>query len=231
MFSLKSIRDIEEKMGEYSLSEEVFAVIAMLTSKVGGNTLLLSKGKVNKESLNGLLNKLTNDTYNQIAAKVLSSVPTSDTIDTIIKVANGNMFYSKVYARLCHQIIEKNDGLRVHLLEKCTSHVDGIANIGERGLTLFVTNLALNGCVPMELCVDMANRIQTKIEEHKDDDEEVVSTYIDHLTLILTQTKALTETCALEARVRTVSETDTKKHKGISLKNVFKCMDILDHFK
>lgn len=236
MYTLKTIRTIEEAMGDYVLPEHVFSILETLTQKVGGNTALMSRGKMTKESLNGLLNKLTTDTYLQISTKVMNSNPTQATIDTLFKVAGGNMFYSKVYARLCNQIVELKEALRPCVLEKCAAHLLGLEGgdqeaMRERGLTLFTTNLALNGCIPMDTCVEMARTLQTKVEENLDGDEETVSAYVDHLTVVLTQNKVLTDSCKLEARVRSVSEVDTKKHKGVSLKVVFKCMDILDHFK
>ena len=148
MYTLKAFRTIEETMGEFALPEEVFALLEMLTQKVGGNTALMTRGKMTKESMNGLLNKLTNDTYLQISTKVLNSNPTQATIDTLFKVACGNMFYSKVYARLCNQIVEVKEALRPCVADKCSEHVQKLqAGVQEalkdRGLTLFATNLSL----------------------------------------------------------------------------------------
>jgi hypothetical protein len=231
MYSLLSYRQIEEKMENYMLSDCVYQIIESLTLKVGGNTSLVQKNV--KESLVGLLNKLTNDTYATISTKILASAPSPETIEDIFKVAVNNMFYSKLYARLCSQLVSKNELLRPIVLDKCQGYIASVKEVGSktRGTTLFVANLALNGTIPLSEGVRLGSLLQQYVEENMDGDEDIVAEWVEHLALLLMLNKTLTDACGLEERIRLLTEIDTSKHKGISLKTVFKYMDILEHFK
>ena len=231
MYTLASFRQIEEKMDHFMLPDLVYQVIESLTLKVGGNASLVQKQV--KESLVGLLNKLTTDTYAAISSKILASTPTVETIDDLFKVASNNMFYSKVYARLCHQVVLKNEALREVVHEKCTVYIGQCGNINakHRGMTVFVANLALNGTIPLAEGVRLATTLQTMIEANTCGEEEVVSEWVEHLSLVLMLNKSLTEACALEPRMRSILDLDTNSNKGVTLKIVFRYMDILDHFK
>jgi hypothetical protein len=234
MYTLAAFRQIEETMS-YTLPDDVFQLLETLTLKVGGNASLLSKGKATKETLVGLLNKLTTDTYNAISAKVLSANPTPDTMRDVFKVAAGNMFYSKVYARLCHQLLQKNESLKDEVMQLYATYkqkiMDRKATLGDKGTTLFLANLALNGTLDVSEGVAMAHAFQTLVEEDSKGDEEVVAVWVEHVALLMTQTKAFTDACALEPRIQLVLKLDTKVHKGVSLKTVFKYMDVLEHFQ
>ena len=234
MYTLAAFRQIEETMS-YTLPDDVFQLLETLTLKVGGNALLLSKGKANKETLVGLLNKLTTDTYNAISAKVLSANPTCETMRDVFKVAAGNMFYSKVYARLCHQLLQKNESLRLEVTQLCATYqqkiVEREVTLGDKGTTLFLANLALNGTLPLSEGVAIAHAFQTLVEEDSKCDEDMVAIWVDHVSLLLTQNKAFTDACALDPRIQVLLKLDTKVHKGISLKTVFKYMDVLEHFQ
>ena len=231
MYTLAAFRQIEERMDHYMLPDYVYDVIQSLTLKVGGNASLVQKQV--KESLVGLLNKLTTDTYATISTKILASTPTTETIDDIFKVASNNMFYSKVYARLCNQLVVKTDVLRAVVQDKCVAYIDqgGYTTAKNRGTTVFVANLALNGTLPMAECVRMAHAIQNRIEVNTDGEEDEVTELVEHLGLILMLNKTVTDACALESRMRAIVDLDTKTNKGITLKIVFKYMDILEHFK
>lgn len=234
MYTLAAFRQIEDTMS-YTLPDDVFQLLETLTLKVGGNVSLLSKGKANKETLVGLLNKLTTDTYNAISAKVLSANPTTDTMRDVFKVAAGNMFYSKVYARLCHQLLQKNESLKEEVVQLCAAYKQKImertVTLGDKGTTLFLANLALNGTLPLSEGIAMAHAFQTLVEEDSHGDEDVVAVWVDHVALLLTQNKAFTEACALMPRIQLILKLDTKVHKGVSLKTVFKYMDVLEHFQ
>ena len=231
MYSLAAFRQIEEGMENYMLPESIYTIIEILTVKVGGSATSVPKQA--KESLLTLLNKLTNDTYSTISTKILTASPTSETLTDVFKVAANNMFYSKLYARLCHQIVNKNEALRPCILEKCTTYIESSIEVTskQRSMTVFVTNLALNGTIPMSECVRLVHKFQTQIEANTDGDEDTVSEWVEHLALILTSNKTIMETCALEPRIQSIVELDTKKHKGITLKIIFKYMDVLEHFK
>jgi len=232
MYTLSAFRQIEETMG-YTLPDDVFQLLETLTLKVGGNASLLSKGKANKETLVGMLNKLTTDTYNAISAKVLSANP--DTMRDVFKVAAGNMFYSKVYARLCHQLLQKNESLREEVVQLSATYkqkiVERTVTLGDKGTTLFLANLALNGTLPLSEGVAMAHAFQTLVEEDSQGNEDVVAVWVEHVALLMTQNKAFTVACDMEPRIQLVLKLDTKVHKGVSLKTVFKYMDVLEHFQ
>jgi hypothetical protein len=231
MYSLAAFRQIEERMEPFVLPAKIYEIIESLTIKVGGQAAFVQKQV--KESLVGLLNKLTNDTYTAISSKILASSPTVETIDDIFKVACNNTFYSKVYARLCNQIIAKNESVRTHVQEKCTAFIDCAEQVTskDRGMTTFVANLALNGTLPLSECVRYAHLLQSNVEANTEGNDETVAEYVEHLAILLTLNKSLTDACALEPRIKVTVELDTKKYKGVTLKTVFKYMDILDHFK
>ena len=231
MYSLAAFRQIEEGMENYMLPESIYTIIEVLTVKVGGSATSVPKQA--KESLLTLLNKLTNDTYSTISTKILTASPTSETLTDVFKVAANNMFYSKLYARLCHQIVNKNEALRPCILEKCTTYIDSSLEVTskQRSMTVFVTNLALNGTIPTSECVRLVYKFQTQIEANTDGDEDIVSEWVEHLALILTSNKTIMDTCSLEPRIQSIVELDPKKHKGITLKIIFKYMDVLEHFK
>ena len=231
MYTLAAYRQIEEKMEHFMLPDFVYQVIESLTVKVGGNVSLVQKQV--KESLVGLLNKLTTDTYSTISTKILTSSPCVETIDDIFKVACNNMFYSKVYARLCSQIVAKNESLRQVVFSKCKDYIDSVETVSAktRGTTLFVSNLALNGTIPLSEGVRLATTLQTLVESNTEGDEETVNEWVEHIAVVLMLSETLMNACALESRIRAVTELDTSKHSGVSLKVVFKYMDILEHFK
>jgi hypothetical protein len=224
-------RQIEERMDHYMLPDEVYQIIEKLTLKVGGTSS--SVQKQTKESLVGLLNKLTTDTYATISTKILASTPTTETLDELFKVASNNMFYSKVYARLCNQLVSMNESFRAVVHQKCSAFIGEASEVTlkHRGMTLFVTNLALNGTLPISEYVRLAHSFQDLVESNVQGDEDRVYEWTEHLALLLTVNKSLTDTCALEPRMKGVVELDSKNNKGITLKVVFKFMDILDHFK
>ena len=226
MYTLERIKSIETN---YTLPDHVLEVLDALLLKIGGNPLAVS---TNKESLKGLLNKLTNDTYNAISAKILKSKPSLETVEDIFKTAHANMFYSKLYARLCLQMAP-NAEMQQRILEKCEAYVKDVANVSaeDRGASLFVCNLGLNGTIPLQLCTTMAKGLQDAVEANVDGDEEKTFVYVDHLALILTQNKSFTDQCELGPSMKKVVDIDTKRHKGVTLKIIFKYMDILDHFK
>ena len=226
MYTLERIKSIETN---YTLPDHVLEVLDALLMKIGGNPLAVSS---NKESLKGLLNKLTADTYNAISAKILKSKPSLETVDDIFKTAHANMFYSKLYARLCLQMAPHAE-IQQRIVEKSEAYVKDVANVTaeDRGATLFVCNLGLNGTIPMQLCTAMAKALQNAVEGNLDGDEEKTFVYVDHLALVLTQNKAFTDECALGPSIQKMLDLDTKRHKGISLKIIFKYMDIIDHFK
>ena len=231
MYTLAAFRQIEERMVTFVLPDYVYEVIESLTLKVGGSASLVQKQV--KESFVGLLNKLTTDTYAAISTKILASTPVVETIDDLFKVAVNNVFYSKVYARLCNQLVLKNEALREVVNVKCTTYVAQCANVTakNRGMTVFLANLALNGTVPMAECVKLATAFQTLVEVNSNGDEDQVSEWVEHLGLILMLHKSVTEACALEKRIKGILDMDTKTNKAITLKVVFKYMDISDHFK
>jgi hypothetical protein len=231
IYSLAAIRKIEAAMPSRTVPEEVYLLIQSLTEKVGGN--MPTKSVSMKENVTGLLNKLTTDTYAVITTKVCGLPLTESLVEDVFIFAYRNTFYSKLYARLVKDMVSVQTSLLPFIEAKYTAYLGEVKALTpeDKGKTLLLVLLALNGTVNVDLGIRIVTALQAFVEANLHNDESCTFPWVEHLTVALTQNKSFTASCNVEERIRAITEMDVKKTKGVSLKVVFKYMDILDHFK
>lgn len=245
-YTLSAFEEVEAAGFDYAIPPEIVKAIQRIAGIVGATTYSPTPvfpkpdkkgGKLGE--VVGLLNKLTAESYAKIGGKVvdlmghLDPAETDKFCETVFSIASGNRFYSKIYADLCKELC-KYEGFKTLLDARCAKYATDLptTTADGRALTLFVTNLALNGSIAQSLAVSGAQQLQDLIEASLDDaaKKEQVEEWSEHLALMLTQQRAFTAACGLQARLAAISKTAPKARAGLSIKTVFRYMDILEHF-
>ena len=248
MYTLAQYKEIEAAGFDYRIPDNILEAIRAIASIVGAvsySPAPVFPKPAPKHSAGalgevvGLLNKLTTDTYDKISTLVVELIDHLDPAETdklceaVFRIASGNRFYSKIYANLCKllckfpafkEILDRTCALRAGELAELTS--DG------RALTLFLTNLALNNTIQAAVVVGVAQQLQQLVEDHVDDaaKKPQIEEWSEHLALMLTQQRAFTASCGLQDRMLRTSQLIPKAHPGLSIKTVFRYLDILEHF-
>lgn len=245
-YTLSAFEEIEAAGFDYAIPPEIVKAIQRIAGIVGAvsysPTPVFPKpdkkgGKLGE--VVGLLNKLTAESYDKVAGKVvdvmghLDPAETDKFCETVFTIASGNRFYSKIYANLCKELC-KYEGFKTLLDARCAKYATDLPTTTAEGraLTLFVTNLAINGSIALEIAVSGAQQLQDLIEANLGDagKKEQIEEWSEHLALMLTQQRGFTAACGLQARMAALSKTPPKTHAGLSLKTVFRYMDMVEHF-
>ena len=245
-YTLAQFKEIETNGFDLTLSPAVVEAIRALASIVGAVTYSptpVFPKPVGKQGqfgeVVGLLNKLTADSYDKISANVIAVIDHFDPAETeklceaIFGIASGNRFYSKLYANLCKELC-RYPVFKDIMTKRCDACVQELGALTPEGraLTLFLGNLAVNGAIPQEVAVHAAQEIQRRVEENVDsaDKKAQVEEGTEHLFLLLTLNKPFKAACGLDERLARMSKLPPKAHAGLSVKTVFRYLDMLEHF-
>ena len=245
-YPISAFEEIEAGGFDYSIPPEIVKAIQRIAGIVGAvpysPTPVFPKPDKKGGRLGevvGLLNKLTADSYDKIAGKVVDMMghldpsETDKFCETVFTIASGNRFYSKIYANLCKELC-KYEGFKALLDARCAKFSTDLATTTAEGraLTLFVTHLAINGSIALEIAVSGAQQLQALVEANLDEasKKEQIEEWSEHLALMLTLQKGFTAACGLQARMVALSKTPPKARAGVSIKTVFRYMDMVEHF-
>lgn len=248
-YTLARFKEIETAGFDYTIPDEIVEAIRAIASIVGAATYSHSPvfpkpvskltGEKRLGEVVGLLNKLTADSYDKISGKVVEVIGHLDPSDTdklceaVFRIASGNRFYSKIYANLCKELCQY-PAFKQILDAKCEGCAAGLATLTPdgRALTLFLTNLAVNGTISQGVAVEAAQQLQQLVEEGVEsaDKKPQVEEWTEHLALMLTVQKQFKTACGLDDRLSLISKMLPKAHPGLSVKTVFRYLDMIEHF-
>ena len=225
MYTLDVIRRLEKKPGSYALPPEVVDLIASISDQLG---ICPISAPARKESLNGLLNKLTHETYPDIAP-LIGKLLTPGAFDELYAVMSGNMFYAKLYAQLCGALFAQHATLQDYLQAK----LDGVdlrrLKDTERSHTALFAALFKVGLLPA--VKDVAPRLCELIIELWDDagHKDQISELTEHLFILITAD--VRSYRHLRGSVESIAAAPPARFKGLCNKTTFRLMDISDRFE
>jgi len=218
------------------------------------------------------LNKITDKTFDEVFAALCARIdelkdePDTSHLQTvgaaIFNTASSNHFFSAVYARLFHQLLQKYDAVfksvfqanfdQFMALFKTIEHADAKkdytrfceinkTNDKRRAMSLFIINLMKEGVVTPLQIMDIAQQLQTLIQEHmrQKDRANEVEELTENLFIILKEAHPVLiarhaeEWAAIVLEVEYNSQLKPKnaKYPSVTNKTIFKHMDILDELK
>jgi hypothetical protein len=215
---------------------------------------------INNVRLN--LNKLTDKNYNEYKPKIIELIPQNNLEETkqigiiIFEIASTNRFYSKLYADLYCELIEKFEEMKKTFDECFKNFIDFFNNIEyvdasvdydmfcknnndnekRKALSTFFLNLMTNGMLTksqiINILVILLNQVNTYISQENKKNE------VDEITenVAILYTKEIMESPELnEFTVKNVTVSDfielianskTKSYKSLTNKSIFKFMDM-----
>ena len=214
------------------------------------------------------LNKISDANYDTQSAEIIETITlhvesgneslVTDIIQSILKTATGNVFFSKLYAKLVTELIESfGDKIRYLIQDKLSTYAEqfsmiesvdpnenydkfceiNIQNEHRRALGVFLTNLAVLRVLDIDEVLSVICDIHSNMREFivKHSNSVVVEQMSDACAMMieagLTSFKDAEDWPLLVENITNVSKTKAKDYDGLSNKVVFKHMDILDMIK
>ena len=215
---------------------------------------------INNVRLN--LNKLTDKNYSEFKTKIIELIPENNLEEIkqigniIFEIASTNRFYSKMYADLYCELIEKFEEMKITFMECFENFIDLFNNIQyvdasvdydmfcknnkdnekRKALSSFFLNLMTNGILTksqiINILVILLNQINTYISQDNKKNE------VDEITenVAILYTKEIMESS--ELKVFTIKNTEVsdfielianskaKSYKSLTNKAIFKFMDM-----
>ena len=204
------------------------------------------------------LNKITDKTFDEVFAALCARIdelkdePDTSHLQTvgaaIFNTASSNHFFSAVYARLFHQLLEKYDDVfqtvfqtnfdQFMALFKTIEHADAKkdytrfcevnkTNDKRRAMSLFIINLMKQGIITTLQIVDIVQQLQTLIQEHlrQSNHANEVEELTENLFIILKDAQSqlskahAEEWAAIVREVEYVSQLKPKNAKYPSISN------------
>jgi hypothetical protein len=215
---------------------------------------------INNVRLN--LNKLTDKNYSEFKTKIIELIPQNNLEEikqignVIFEIASTNRFYSKMYADLYCELIEKFEEMKNTFIECFENFINLFNNIEyvdasvdydmfcknnkdnekRKALSTFFLNLMTNGmltkCQIINILVILLNQVNTYISQENKKNE------VDEITenVAILYTKEIMDSPELnEFTVKNVSVSDfielianskAKSYKSLTNKAIFKFMDM-----
>ena len=214
------------------------------------------------QELRGELNKITEKNYDTISAKLFEKM-TDDLVDDnkseiakhIFEIASTNKFYSKVYAKLFNQIIQRFDYMRDILMsnfnifmevfdtiESSDPNVDydnfcnvNKANEKRKALSQFFVNLMLEGLIDKNEIMDIINSLFEKMfdfAETKNKKAEGVE-ISENLFILVTSIKGKLEQPeinSIKEKLDLITAMKPSPENSLTNKIIFKYMDLIEVF-
>jgi hypothetical protein len=225
MGSLSEFRALE-KSCTAPLPDEVAQILASLAEQLGLNVQPTKRGV----ALLGLMNKLSAETYREVATQIDIVLRESD-YDAFFKVVTSNMFYAELYATLCTYLLNHHPTLRTYVMQQTSAYKISALTDTQRSTTAFFTHLSLKGFIPPDMAAQLANIIVGHMTRNLKDEEykEQIAEWTEHLFVIVNAKPALHK--ALQKQLDETSKFTVKTHAGLTNKTIFRLEDILDKFK
>ncbi len=214
------------------------------------------------------LNKISDANYDTQSAEIIETITlhvesgneslVADIIQSILKTATGNVFFSKLYAKLVTELIESfGDKIRYLIQDKLSTYAEqfsmiesvdpnenydkfceiNIQNEHRRALGVFLTNLAVLRVLDIDEVLSVICDIHSNMREFivKHSNSVVVEQMSDACAMMIEAGLACFKDAEdwplLVENITNVSKTKAKDYDGLSNKVVFKHMDILDMIK
>ena len=212
------------------------------------------------DSVRSLLNKMTDKNYIDIRNKIIDVIDTIETEEmskvsvTIFEIASNNRFFSKIYAdlysdlmnkhELMKQVFEESLGKFVTLFDTI-EYVDSIVdydkfckinkdNEKRKALSAFFVNLMHNNIIQKEEIVSITRNLLTQL--HTFISEENKKNEVDELTeniAILYNPSLYSDTDLVDGvtipdMATKLSKSKVKDYKSLTNKTVFKFMDLVE---
>lgn len=202
------------------------------------NTRVLTDAEKNEIEIKSLMNKITNDSYNEISKTIIELMEPSMFL-TIFEISYKNKFFSNIYSKLTIKLCE-NEEYKEFVLKKMEATKllfddieyleDEYANnkkLDDReALSCFYTNLYLGGLIDKSSFESFNNYIISKIEYFMDIENK--KNEVEELLNILYLLLSLSSIDIDRSLVEKISKSSNKAFKSISNKSIFKCMDIME---
>lgn len=208
------------------------------------------------------MNKMTDKNYDTLLADIVSGLEKlEDTeefnlvLDIIFNLASSNRFYSKVYANVYKDLMEKSSDIFTSRMQsELASYVSRFTEIKNvdanedyegfcdnnkkneelKALTEFFVNLTLLDIISIEKMQSVFNDIMELVDKYIEDAEHkhsVVELSENIFIFINAGASCFSESGHLSdmiSRVATISKMKVKEHPGLSNKSLFKFMDVTD---
>ena len=230
MYALDLFRKLEKRQRGQAprlLSPQLLDAIGLLTKELG---VTLPAHCVRKpDSLNGLLNKLSPETYREIAPLIRSSLSPA-TYEELYGTLQSNSFYAALYADLCAGLTQEHLGFNDLLQAKLAAVDLRSLTDAQRAQTALFAQLGKRGVVPNTTVAAMGQALVALVTEGWDDaaNRDALIEWAEHLFILVTADPALHR--PLAERVAAVAAALPRQHAGFSNKTAFRFMDISDRF-
>ena len=215
---------------------------------------------INNVRLN--LNKLTDKNYSDFKIKIIELIPENNLEEVkqigniIFEIASANRFYSKMYADLYCELIEKFVEMKSTFIECFENFIDLFNNIEyvdanvdydmfckinkdnekRRALSTFFLNLMTNGLLTksqiINILVILLNQINTYISQDnkKNEVDEITENVAILYTKEIMESPELKEFTVKNTEVsdfiELIANSKTKSYKSLTNKTIFKFMDM-----
>lgn len=213
------------------------------------------------------LNKMSDKNYDDLIIKIIEVIDTlveSNTSDeemlmigrSIFDIASNNRFYSKLYADLYSELVDKFDIIKNIFEASFQSFVDIFENIEyvdadkdyelfckinkqnekRKALSAFFVNLTSNGLISQEKMLDVVINLLNQVIRliSLSDKKNEVDELTENISILCGQSFVLHSTVSLDngftimETVEKFAHSKTKLYPSLSNKSIFKYMDMID---
>ena len=202
------------------------------------NTRVLSDIEKNEIEIKSLMNKITNDSYDDISKTIIGLMEPPMFL-SIFDISYKNKFFSNIYSKLTMKLCE-NEQYKEFVLKKMEVtktlfddiqyFEDEYANnkkLDDReALSCFYANLYMCGLVDKFSFEEFNYYIISKIEHFMDIENR--KNEVEELLNILYLLLSLSSINIDRSLIEKISKSSNKSFKSISNKSIFKCMDIME---
>ena len=269
---IKEFEDIEPVELPMSVKE----IINYLSEKVGAPTYVKTPnfGKKRRKDWNGgfketklqhngenaviiKLNKLSNKTYDIISKDLLLALSEINdkeefktTIEEVLKICSGNIFFSDIYTRLIKDINDRFEGIEQLCLKMVKDYYDLFASIRylqddsdydllceinvenekRKAMGTFISNLTLKGVLQSDIMFNLISKLMDLIVEKtsKPSETKISEEIVENLFILVTVCLDTLKKQSEKLDNITGKMKQLLTSKVLSSKMTFKIMDILD---
>jgi hypothetical protein len=227
MYSLELFNRIEKTIPHQTvLPDDVGQLLTSLAEQLGLHTHSTKRTVV----LLGLLNKLSAETYKEIATQI-DLILTEAAYASLYEVVSSNLFYSQLYATLCRYLLRHHPTLKAFLAAKAAEFNLKTVTESNRTKTLFFTNLSLLEVLDPGLCIVIAESLHSHITGHWDDVDykEQIAEWTEHLVIVVSSKPPVF--VQLKPKFSAVAKCSPKEHVALTNRAIFRYEDMLDILK
>jgi hypothetical protein len=220
------MRQLEKASSRLVLPDAVLDIINSLSTQMG--IAVTPTPAKRRETLNGLLNKLTYETYKEVAPQI-EDIVASEAYETLYKVVSSNAFYAPLYAELCETLVKRHGDLQTFLEVKAMTVT--VTALGERAHTSFIAALVNRSVLDVSVVQRLSAVILSSVQEFMDDADhkERIGEWVEHLFLLVSANVAMHRT--LSGAVTAIAALNPAQHEGLCNKTLFRLMDVIDLFE